>query len=132
MEMKIPMLLLLNRADLAEKEKISIDTLHLSESLGIQVISCSAIRKNDIPAVKEAILALASSPAVPSAMVEYPDEIEEFLEKWTVKLQDIASRTGANSRWLAIRLMEGDIWTQGSSRSGSSRRKGTARRNEQN
>jgi ferrous iron transport protein B len=113
MEMKIPMLLLLNRADLAEKEKISIDTLHLSESLGIPVISCSAIRKNDIPAVKEAILALASSPAVPSAMVEYPDEIEEFLEKWTVKLQDIASRTGANSRWLAIRLMEGDIWTTG-------------------
>jgi ferrous iron transport protein B len=109
-EMKVTMLLVLNRADLAEKEKLSIDAPHLSESLGLQVLSCSAIRKNDIPAVKEAILALASNPAVPSAVVEYPNEIEDVLSKWTASLRDIASETGVDARWLAIKLMEGDNW----------------------
>ncbi len=109
-EMKVPMLVVLNRMDLAEKDKISIDINHLSEHLGVPVVGASAIKKYSVESVKDAIESSLSGPTIPSLAVDYPDEIRGYVNKWSSILTGVAGEFGANPRWFALKMVEGDRW----------------------
>ncbi len=55
-DLKIPVILALNMMDMVEKEGDVIDTIRLSEKLGVKVIGISARSKEGVEALKEAIL----------------------------------------------------------------------------
>ena len=55
LEMRIPVLVVLNMSDLAQKRGIEIDADHLSEHLGVPVVAVSAISREGLRAAKEAL-----------------------------------------------------------------------------
>ena len=55
-DLKIPVILALNMMDMVEKEGDVIDTIRLSEKLGVKVLGVSARTKEGVEALKEAIL----------------------------------------------------------------------------
>jgi ferrous iron transport protein B len=107
-EMKVPMIVVLNRIDLAEKQDKKIDVEALSSLLGVDVISSSAILKGDIEKLKSEILKYAGNSKTPSRKVEYPNEVESVIESWEERLAPLTSLIGADERWIALRLIEND------------------------
>lgn len=55
-DLRIPVILALNMMDMVEKEGDVIDTIRLSEKLGVRVVGVSARSKEGIDALKEALL----------------------------------------------------------------------------
>jgi ferrous iron transport protein B len=70
----LPMVLALNMVDLADREKISIDSKLLSEKLGIPVIETVAVRKRGLDELAKEAAALAETTAGPNK--DYGDDIK--------------------------------------------------------
>lgn len=61
----IPMVLALNMLDLAEREKITIDSGLLSEKLGIPVVETVAVRRRGLDELKEKVAAILVNASLP-------------------------------------------------------------------
>ena len=109
-EMKVPVLVVLNMLDLATKQGIKIDTELLSKQLGLPVIGISALSRIDIERVKGEVHQYIHKREVSPASIRYPNEIEEVLARWIPKLDTVARRMKADVRWVALKLFEGDEW----------------------
>ncbi len=112
LEMNIPVLVLLNRSDLAKKENILVDEQHLSEHIDAPVYSMSAIRKKDVNLIKE-VIAESYEIKAPKVSIGFDDEIEKVVKKWSPKLTKISETISADSRWIALKVLEGDSWITG-------------------
>ncbi len=111
LEMKAPLLVVLNMMDLAERRDTQIDVELLEKILGCPVVAISAIKDRDIDRVREALVAaLSSSGSSTAAAPKYPNEINEILQNWKPHLEDLAGRMKTDSRWLALKLLEADDW----------------------
>ena len=106
LEMGVPLLIVLNRKDLAEKHNISIDLNHLSEHLSFPVINISALKNNDLFSLKNFIAKQVILQPDSSFMVSYVNEVEDFISKWSDKLNKFTLNFSINSRWLALKLIE--------------------------
>jgi ferrous iron transport protein B len=113
LEMRVPLIVVVNMTDLAEKRGIQVDARHLEKHLGCPVVAISAIRSSDIERVRQALAAKADSTDVPGARIEYPDEVEKAIEKLAPRLGHVSKILGANPRWTAVKLIEGDFWVTG-------------------
>jgi ferrous iron transport protein B len=107
-EMKIPMIVILNRIDLAEKQDREIDVQVLSDLLGVEVIALSAILKNDIEKLKKEIAKHIGNVVPVSRKVDYPNEVENIIDSWESRLSGVTEKIGADERWIALRLIEND------------------------
>jgi len=113
LEMRVPLLLVLNMMDLAERRDTQIDAELLEKVLGCPVVAISAVRDRDIQRVREAIFQALSAPKVhTTAAPEYPNEIDEVVQRWKPRLEALASRVKTDARWLALKLLEGDDWVR--------------------
>jgi ferrous iron transport protein B len=107
MEMQAPMVLCLNQIDVAKSKGMIIDREKLQAALGIPVVFASAIRGEGIyELVGEAVnVAIENHRAKP---LKYRKELEDKIEQ----LQQIIEKANLGleypSRWLAIKLLEGD------------------------
>ncbi len=106
-DLKKPMLILVNRMDLALKKKISIDIKALQKKLGCRVLPVSAVNQKDVNSIKDTLLTSETYNS-PSASIEYPNEIEDVLAEWENRLKDHAALINAPARWLALTLLEND------------------------
>jgi ferrous iron transport protein B len=106
-EMKVPMLLVINRADIAHKNKTVIDPEHLSKHIGCPVIMISAVKNDGVKSAVEAIFSALENLKIPSVNIKYREPIENLLAKWR---DDPALFTGHESakRWLSLKLIEED------------------------
>ncbi len=107
LEMNAPLVLVLNQIDVAKNKGILIDKDKLSKTLGVPVVFATATRGEGIyEAVKEAVKVAVEKPK--PAHLNYRKDIEEQIEK----LQHTIEKENLNlqypSRWLAIKLLEGD------------------------
>jgi ferrous iron transport protein B len=110
LEMKVPLLIVINMMDLAAKRNITIDVELLSKKLGLPVLGISAVEDRDIEKVKQLILTdLANSP-ISDARIDYPNEIEDAIGQWLPRLSKVARSVGADERWVATKLLEKDEW----------------------
>ena len=107
-EMRVPMLLVLNMMDTVKRRGIKIDVDYLSQRLGCPVIPITASTKAGINDLKKAINHSAQTKPVPSIKIPYTEVLEEAIAKISEPLQETASRYQCNLRWLAIRLLEAD------------------------
>lgn len=122
LELKIPLILVLNMIDEAETEGISIDDGVLEQLLGVKVVRTIGRRRQGIEELMDAItnragmsLESASRPGVPvqENRVSYNYEIEEELEKVCYAIEkERHLLQGHNAaypvRWLALKLLESD------------------------
>ena len=107
MEMQTPMVLCLNQIDVAKSKGMIIDKDKLQDALGIPVVFATATRGEGIyELVKEAVKVATQKPK--SKHLKYRKELEEKIEqlKQVIERENIGLQYP--SRWLAIKLLEGD------------------------
>eukprot|EP00831_Metopus_contortus_P014318 TRINITY_DN15926_c0_g1_i2.p2 TRINITY_DN15926_c0_g1~~TRINITY_DN15926_c0_g1_i2.p2 ORF type:complete len:130 (-),score=39.77 TRINITY_DN15926_c0_g1_i2:87-476(-) len=80
-EMKIPLIVVLNMMDVAASRKIKIEIDHLAKHLGCQVISMVANKKKGIEELKNNIGELLKDIKIPTSAVEYDSMIEEAIKE---------------------------------------------------
>lgn len=106
-EMGLPLLVVINRADIAEKNGIKIDVEHLSKHLSCPVIMISALKSQDVKVVADEIFALTNLPICPSIHVNYPQPIELLIKKWAE--EKLSPKLQWASRWVYLKIIEGDL-----------------------
>jgi ferrous iron transport protein B len=111
-EMKVPLIIVLNMMDLAKKGNVTVKTKELSQKLGVPVVAISAIQKNDIDQVKKEIQRQLGAPVIPDTHVSYPNEMEGIISGWQPLLAPVARELTVDARWIAIKLLENDQWTR--------------------
>ncbi len=111
-EMRVPMLVVLNMMDAVKRRGIKIDIDLLAQQFGCPVIAISAATKNGIPALKTAINKAVVSQPIPNTQITYCTEIEHAISELTPKLNHIAKNHPCDPRWLAMRLLENDTLAQ--------------------
>lgn len=97
-----------NLIDEARRKKIEVDTERLNSELGVPVVATSATKGEGIPELLEVIREVAHGNLVPSPRkIEYPPEVENAVAHLEPLLQQIL-KGFINSRWAALRLLDGD------------------------
>lgn len=94
-------LICLNQMDVARKKNISIDKEKLEEILGVKVILCSAKTKDGIKDILSGLKEEVRS----DFYINY-GKLEEKIKKLSKLIDDF--KLNLNSRFIAIRLLEGD------------------------
>ncbi|MCY4471417.1 MAG: Fe(2+) transporter permease subunit FeoB [Kistimonas sp.] len=109
LEMKKPMLVVLNMMDVARQQGIKIDIKSLSERLGCPVLPVSSSKNQGIKALKAAIAdQLKARQPVSHVATHWGQQLESALAQVQPLAQSLAHSRGLDERWLASRLLEGD------------------------
>ena len=107
-EMRVPMILVLNMMDTVKQRGVKIDCEFLAEQLGCPVIPIVASTKEGISLLKTQVNNAANSKPIPSAHIMYADALEKAISAITPDLITIAAQYRCDLRWLAVRLLEDD------------------------
>ncbi len=107
-EMRVPMILVLNMMDMVKKRGITIDMNCLAEKLGCPVIPITASHKKGMDALKTAINSATISHPTPVLTINYPLLLEQAIETTSTLLTQIAQDANCDLRWLSIRALEED------------------------
>ena len=102
-EMRMPMLCVLNMMDIARQHKLEIDLDRLSGELGCPVIGIVASRGGVEEVLKE-VDRMLDKQAVPALSMKYPDDIEQVIAGLGARLAKAGQKHG---RWNATQLLEG-------------------------
>lgn len=108
LEMKIPVIVVLNMMDVAEQRKIKIELDHLATHLNCPVIPIVAAKKQGIEQLKFAISVAAEAHDIPKTRVFYDSVVETAIENTLPKTLPFAKKQNVDNRWLAIKLLEKD------------------------
>ncbi len=107
-EMRVPMILVLNMMDAVKQRGIKIDIDFLEQFLDCPVIPITASIKEGLDRLKAAINSAAITKPIPSVKISYVDALEQAIDKISPLLTETAQQHDCNLRWLAIRLLEDD------------------------
>lgn len=102
------LILCLNLMDEARKQQLQIDIGRLQTELGIPVIPTSAASGEGLLQLKDAITEVATGQLSPKPrLLRYAPYIENRIEALLPHLKNIPE--GFNKRWIALRLVAGDV-----------------------
>lgn len=107
-EMKVPMIVILNRIDIAEKQNKIIDAEALSVQLGCPVLVSTAIKKENAEKIKDGIIHHLDQDISVRRKIDYPNEIEDLLAMLESRLSECTFEKKIDSRWLSIKILEND------------------------
>lgn len=97
-----------NLVDEARRKKIEINLNHLAKLLGVPVVGTNARDGEGLDDLKAAIARVSSGQqATRPRQVKFPEEIERAVGDLQPKL-DYLTQGKVSSRWLALRLVEGE------------------------
>lgn len=102
-EMRVPMLVVLNMMDVAEGLGCDIDLKLLEETLGCPVVTSVATKKLGVVELEAAVEQLIHQFRLPTAEVDYGDEINRAIDEIADGLNH--SVPPANQRWLSLQLL---------------------------
>lgn len=105
LEMRVPMMVVLNMMDIAARRGLEIDMAELSLALGCPVMEIVATRGTGIAAVKRAIVDLADHPRIPAVEPRYGGAVDRGVEAIAAELERMGF---SDPRWRALKLIEGD------------------------
>lgn len=106
LEMQVPMIVVLNMMDVARQRKIVIDINTLQKALGCPVIAIEAHRNKGIKELKQAIVDFRRVPiSIPTLDIMHP-VVSGVIASLAAELE------AQNKTWLALRLLEADVFAQ--------------------
>ena len=111
-EMRVPMILVLNMMDTAKNKGIRIDVDKLSAELGCPVVAVTASIKKGIKNLKAVINQAAEQKPIPVLDISYNPVLERAIKELSSELVEQAASHHCDLRWLALRLLEGDTLAQ--------------------
>ena len=109
LELEANVVIALNKYDVAESLGYEINIDELSRMLGVRVVPTVATTKEGIKELLEAVLEAAKEKKRRKVTIGYGEAAEELIsrvEKAVLKDKDLSSRYP--TRWLAIKILEGD------------------------
>ncbi len=107
-EMRVPMILVLNMMDAVKQRGIKIDVDFLEQFLGCPVIPITASVKGGLGTLKSAINRAAITKPIPSVKISYTPALEQAIDDISPLLIERAQQHQCDLRWLAVRLLEDD------------------------
>ncbi|MCQ8129675.1 Fe(2+) transporter permease subunit FeoB [Methylomonas rivi] len=105
-EMRVPMIIVLNMMDAVKKRGIKIDLDELSRQLSCPVVAVVAATGQGLKELRETIYQACHNPTVPGLSVTYHPAIESSVS--SLELELAAHKAHYDLRWLALRLLEND------------------------
>lgn len=111
-EMRVPMILVLNMMDSVKQRGIKIDIGFLEQFLGCPVIPITASTKDGICILKAAINNAAIAKPIPSIKISYISALEQAIDEISPLLTETAQQHHCDLRWLSVRLLENDTLAQ--------------------
>ncbi|MFA5984166.1 MAG: Fe(2+) transporter permease subunit FeoB [Methylococcaceae bacterium] len=107
-EMRVPMIIVLNMMDTVKQRGIKIDINYLADQLGCPVIPIAASIRQGIEDLKIAINQAALLKPIPNIMLAYPTPLEQAIGQLSPALSAKAITHNCDLRWLCVRLLEDD------------------------
>ena len=107
-EMEAPLVICLNQIDEAKKKGITINYKKLEHLLGVPVVPAVAIRGEGIYELTKTAVGIARNCQNTKSHLRYGDEIELRISKLDLTIQNANLNLKYPSRWVAIKLLEGD------------------------
>jgi len=108
LEMRVPMIVVMNKMDVAKARQIKIDTEELAARLGVPVVPIAASKRSGLTLLKKTIHQCAEQNPVSKADVIYPVEIQEAAATLTDQVRTLAAEKRLRADWLAMKLLEDD------------------------
>src|SRR5210317_490416 len=108
LEMRVPMIVVLNKMDVAKARQIRIDTQELSDRLGVPVVPIAASKRSGLTLLKKTIHQSAEQNPISKADVIYPVEIQEAGTILADQIRTLANEKNLRADWLAMKLLEDD------------------------
>jgi ferrous iron transport protein B len=108
LEMRVPLIVVLNMLDLARRRQIEVQVEHLARHLDCPVIPMVAARKEGLDVLKAEVARAAAVHRVSSTHVTYDAHVEKVLAELVPKITPAAERVSVPPRWLAVKLLERD------------------------
>ncbi len=108
LEMRIPMVVVLNIMDDATGRDIKIDSDEIARRLMCPLVSLVATQTQDLNALKSTINQLVETKALSSSPVKYPEEIEAAINQLTPLIEKQLNNKSLNPQWIAVKLLEKD------------------------
>ncbi|MEM1252729.1 MAG: Fe(2+) transporter permease subunit FeoB [Cyanobacteria bacterium P01_H01_bin.21] len=106
MEMRLPMVVVLNMTDMAQDRGLQINPVILSERLGCPVVPMVASRGQGLSALKQVLDRELQNPAKPHPYVAYPAVVEDAIAALMPPILERETQSPADARWLALKLLE--------------------------
>ncbi|MFO1129385.1 MAG: ferrous iron transporter B, partial [Rhodospirillales bacterium] len=108
-EMRVPMIVVLNMFDVAIARRLEIDVAGLSRRLGCPVVPMVASRGEGLDDLKAEIARFGREPHPPRATIKFAPEIEAEIDALQSALAASSVAGGIHDlRWLAVKLLEND------------------------
>ncbi len=109
-ELKVPLVLVLNMSDVARQRGICYDLERLSEKLGVKIVNTVGYRKDGIDEIAKAVVEIANSEEeIFHPRVNYGRDIERFIKELSDYIQANESfEKNYNPRWVSLKLLEND------------------------
>jgi len=108
LEIHTPMVVALNMMDVAQQRRLRIEVEHLAQHLDCPVVPIVASKRKGIEELHKAIHAVARTRTIPRTRVAYDLVVEEALLILTDECGAVAEQKRVDTRWMAIKLLEGD------------------------
>ncbi len=109
LEMKVPMIVVLNKMDRVRQQKVRIDTAQLEKIFDCPVVPMVANKSVGLEALGECIRRAGGNGRRPRAKLYFPPEVEDNLRTIQEHLKAHCPLLNGDPRWAAIKLLEGDI-----------------------
>ncbi|UWG95921.1 50S ribosome-binding GTPase [Dehalobacter sp. DCM] len=108
-EITSQVIICVNLIDEAKKKKISIDFAGLEKDLGVPVVATAARQGEGLNDLKEAVYQVTLGPkSGQPKQIQYCREIEDTVEMLLPKIEQLKVGQFLNSRWIALRFLDGD------------------------
>ena len=103
-EMRVPMLVVVNMLDIAASHKMKVDLKELEKMLGCPVVGIVASREQGVRDLEQAVSDCLAKPVVPPLSVKFDDRIVQAGNEISEALK---SQGVPHADWFAIQAMEG-------------------------
>ncbi len=108
MELGVPLVLVLNKSDLARRKGLELDLEHLQRLFRVRIVPTVGSDGRGIDELRQAVLELVARGAQPPVKVTYGREVEAELAALEPAAAAVAAGTVWPARWLALKLLERD------------------------
>ncbi|MCF7970767.1 MAG: Fe(2+) transporter permease subunit FeoB [Methylococcaceae bacterium] len=108
LEMRLPILVVLNNMDDATGRDIKIDSDEIARRLDCPLVSLMATRTDDVQSLKSTINRVTENKLLSHSSVDYPAEVQSALAQLTPLVEQQLDGKFGDARWFAIKLLEQD------------------------
>ncbi len=107
-EMRVPMVLVLNMMDIVKQRGIKIDCDILAKQLGCSVLPISAVTRKGLKTLQAFIDKAIVDNSIPTLNIDYALPLETAINSLMPLLKVQAENNSCDVRWLALRALEDD------------------------